>query len=248
MKDFILEACADSVESACIATENGANRLELCSNLIIGGTTPTLALFEEVRKRCNNTIHVLIRPRFGDFCYSDYEFSVLKKEILQFERAGADGVVIGILKPNGSLDCDRLRECMGLAEEMKVTLHRAIDVCRDPYEALEQAVELGMDYILTSGQEETCLQGAECIAKLKEKAKGRIAVMAGSGMKAEVIEEIHKKTGVKQFHMSGKKLTESRMEYRKENVHMGTEFLSEFEIWQTDAEAIAKASALLRRL
>lgn len=248
MKDFMLEACVDSAESACIATENGAMRLELCANLVIGGTTPTLALFQEVRKRCSNTINVLIRPRFGDFCYSDYEFEIIKKEISQFEKAGADGVVIGILKPDGSLDCDRMRECMGLAEKMQVTLHRAIDVCKDPYEALEQSVGLGIDTILTSGQEDHCLKGAECIKRLHQQAGGRITIMAGSGVKAENLEELHRLTGIKSFHMSGKKLVESRMQYRKENVHMGTEFLSEFEIWQTDAEAIGRAKEILAGL
>lgn len=248
MKDFMLEACVDSAESACIATENGAMRLELCANLVIGGTTPTLALFQEVRKRCSNTINVLIRPRFGDFCYSDYEFEIIRKEIRQFEQAGADGVVIGILKPDGSLDCDRMRECMGLAEKMQVTLHRAIDVCKDPYEALEQSVGLGIDTILTSGQEDHCLKGAECIKRLHQQAGGRITIMAGSGVKAENLEELHRLTGIKSFHMSGKKLVESRMQYRKENVHMGTEFLSEFEIWQTDAEAIGRAKEILAGL
>ena len=241
MKDYLLEACVDSVESACIATQNGAGRLELCANLVIGGTTPSLALFEEVRKRCDNKINVLIRPRFGDFCYSKEEFTVMKREIMQFEKAGADGVVIGILKPDGSLDCDRMRECIGLAENMKITLHRAFDVCRDPYEALEQAVRLEADTILTSGQEADACRGAECIAALKKQARGRITIMAGSGVSAENIEEIYQRTGVSVFHMSGKKVLNSAMTYRRENVPMGLSFLSEFEIWQTDGEKIAAA-------
>lgn len=248
MKEYLLEACVDSAESAVIATKNGAKRLELCANLVIGGTTPTLALFEEVRAKCDNTVNVLLRPRFGDFCYSEAEFSILKKEIMQFEKAGADGVVIGILKPDGSLDVDRMRECIGLAANMQVTLHRAFDVCKDPYEALEQAVMLGIDTILTSGQEDTALKGAECLKKLKEQARGRIAILAGSGVGPDTIGEIYQRTGIHHYHMSGKRVLESPMIYRKENVHMGTEYLSEFEIWQTDGEKIAKAAALLAEL
>lgn len=248
MKDYLLEACVDSAESACIATENGAGRLELCSNLIIGGTTPTLALFEEVRKNCNNKVNALIRPRFGDFCYSDAEFSIIKREIMQFEKAGADGVVIGILTPEGNLDMERMKECMELAGKMHVTLHRAFDVCRDPYEALEQAIELGIDTILTSGQEDSCMAGAECIRKLREQARGRIAILAGSGVSPDMMEEFHQKTGVRQFHMSGKRVLPSKMSYRKEGVHMGTEYLSEFEIWQTDGTKIAQAVAILNTI
>ena len=248
MKEYLLEACVDSVESAEIATKAGAKRLELCGNLVIGGTTPTLAVFEEVRKRVDNCIHVLIRPRFGDFCYSEAEFAVIKKEIVQFRNAGADGVVIGMLKPDGSLDRERMQECMELSKKMKVTLHRAFDVCRDPYEALEQAILLGIDTVLTSGQEDNCLKGAECIRELVKRAKGAISILAGSGVSPENIEEIYQKTGVVNFHMSGKKILQSPMKYRKENVHMGTEFLSEFEIWQTDGERIARAVSILEAL
>lgn len=248
MKEYLLEACVDSAQSAVIATKNGANRLELCANLVIGGTTPTLALFEEVRARCSNTVNVLLRPRFGDFCYSDEEFSILKREIVQFEKAGADGIVIGILKPDGSLDMERMKECMALAGRMQVTLHRAFDVCRDPYEALEQAIALKINTILTSGQEDSALKGAECLKRLREQADGRIAVLAGSGVGEETIGEIYQRTGICHYHMSGKRVLESAMTYRKENVHMGTEYLSEFEIWQTDGERIARAVSILKEL
>lgn len=248
MKEYLLEACVDSVESAVIATKNGAGRLELCANLIIGGTTPTLSLFEEVKKNCRNAVNVLIRPRFGDFCYSESEFEVIKKEIMQFKKAGADGAVIGFLKPDGSLDCERMKECMELAEGMRITLHRAFDVCKDPYETLEKAKELKVHTILTSGQESSALAGTGCLKKLKKQAEGKIAILAGSGITPENIEEIHNKTGITHFHMSGKRVTESRMIYRKANVPMGMDSVSEFEIWQTDGEKIARAAAVLERL
>lgn len=245
MKEYLLEVCVDSVESACIAAANGADRLELCADLIIGGTTPTLALFEEIRERVDIAINVLIRPRFGDFCYSDQEYAVMKREIRQFVKAGADGIVIGFLRSDGSLDRDRMKECIALAEGKHVTLHRAFDVCRDPYEALEQAVKLSVNTILTSGQEKDCMMGISCLSELVKTAEGRIAIMAGSGVLPDNMVQLREKAGIKHFHMSGKKVLTSRMKYRKENVPMGLSAFSEFEIWQTDGEKIAKGAKIL---
>lgn len=137
MKDYILEACVDSVESALAAAEGGATRLELCSNLIIGGTTPSPWLFKEIRKHTDIRIHALIRPRFGDFCYTDSEFAIIKQAVADFRELGAEGVVIGILKPDGTLNMEQMKELMDAAGEMSVTLHRAFDVCVDPYETME---------------------------------------------------------------------------------------------------------------
>lgn len=247
MKEYLLEVCVDSVESACIAAANGADRLELCSDLIIGGTTPTLALFEEIREKVDIAINVLIRPRFGDFCYSDQEYAVIKREIRQFVKTGADGIVIGFLNPDGSLDQDRMKECIALAEGKHVTLHRAFDVCRNPYEALEHAVKLSVNTILTSGQEKDCIMGISCLRELVKAAGGRIAIMAGSGVSPDNMTQLQEKAGIKHFHMSGKKVLASRMEYRKENVPMGLPAFSEFEIWQTDGEKIANGAKILRR-
>lgn len=247
MKEYLLEVCVDSVESACIAAENGADRLELCSNLIIGGTTPTLALFEEIRKRSDIAINVLVRPRFGDFCYSDQEYAVIKREIRQFVKAGADGIVIGFLKPNGDLDCEKMAECIALAEGKHVTLHRAFDVCRNPFETLAQVERLCVNTILTSGQEQDCLKGISCLKELTRAAGSAISIMAGSGVSPDNMARLHEETGVKHFHMSGKKVLVSRMEYRKENVPMGLSAFSEFEIWQTDGEKIARGADILRR-
>lgn len=246
MKKYLLEVCVDSVESACIAAANGADRLELCSNLIIGGTTPTMALFEEIRKNCDILINVLIRPRFGDFCYSDQEYEVIKREIRQFVKAGADGIVIGFLKPDGSLDCDRLGECISLAQGKHVTLHRAFDVCRNPYEALEQAVELGINTILTSGQEKDCMTGISCLKELAGAAGNRITIMAGSGVSPDNMKKLHEEAKIRHFHMSGKKILASRMEYKKDHVPMGLPAFSEFEIWRTDGEKVAQGAEILK--
>ena len=152
MKEYILEACVDSVESAMAAVEGGADRLELCGNLIIGGTTPGPWLFDEIRKRSDIRIHALIRPRFGDFCYTDAEFSMIKHAVEDFRKMGAEGVVFGVLKPDGTLNMEQMKELMEAAGDMSVTLHRAFDVCVDPIETMEQAISLGINTILTSGQ------------------------------------------------------------------------------------------------
>ena len=157
MKDFVLEACVDSVESALAAVKGGATRLELCSNLVIGGTTPSQWLYEEIRKESDIRIHALIRPRFGDFCYTDHEFEIIRNEVRMFRKLGAEGVVIGNLRPDGTLNMEEMEQLMDAAGDMSVTLHRALDVCRDPYETFEQAKRLGISTILTSGQKNSCL-------------------------------------------------------------------------------------------
>lgn len=248
MKNFILEACVDSVESAVIATRAGANRLELCSNLMIGGTTPTLATFRQVRKRCNNRIHVLIRPRFGDFCYSPDEFDIIREEVIQFREAGADGVVIGILKPDGTLNTEQMSLLMKEAGSMSVTLHRAFDVCKDPMTTFHEAKKLGIQTILTSGQEDCSLHGTNCIRNLIQESNGTVDILVGSGVDANVIPEIYKATGAYSYHMSGKTVLESPMQYRTASVHMGLDSISEYEIWQTSEEKIRAAVHTLEQL
>ena len=152
MSKYILECCVDSVESALAAQEGGADRLELCSALIIGGISPGIALFEQVKKYCELPVRVLLRPRFGDFLYTEHEFEILKKEVVLFREAGAEGVVIGCLTKDGSLHMERMKELMDAAGNMKVTLHRAFDVCAEPLETYRQAKALGIDTILTSWQ------------------------------------------------------------------------------------------------
>ena len=248
MKNYILEACVDSVESALEAQCGCATRLELCSSLIIGGTTPSPCLFQEIREHSDICTHVLIRPRFGDFCYTDYEFQVIRREVCNFRELGADGVVIGILKPDGTLDMERMRILMEEAGEMSVTLHRAFDVCVDPFEAMEQAKELGIRTILTSGQKNHCLDGRDTIKKLVELEDGIITIQVGSGVDAETIRQIQPYTGAHAFHMSGKQNLESMMVYRKEGVSMGVPSISEFEIIRTEQEKIRQACRVLEEL
>lgn len=245
---LILEVCVDSVESTLAAACGGADRLELCANLVIGGTTPSIALYEAVRDAADICTHVLIRPRFGDFCYSDYEFRVMVREVEQFRKLGADGVAIGILKPDGTLDIERMKVLMETAGEMSVTLHRAFDVCADPYKALEQAKELGIDTILTSGQRQICIEGKELLRELVIREEGQITIQAGAGVNSDVIREIGAYTGIHAFHMSGKKVKDSTMLYRKEDVSMGIPGFSEFQVFQTDTAQIRKAREALDKL
>lgn len=245
MKKPLLECCVDTVESALAAKEGGADRLELCANLLIGGTTSDINLYHRIRERCDILINVLIRPRFGDFCYTDEEFEIIRRDVKMFREAKADGVVIGILKPDGSLDVERMAILMEEAGPMSVTLHRAFDVCCDPYQALEQAKQLHIDTILTSGQKNTAIEGKELLTELVQLAKGEIDILIGSGVKASVIEQLAKLTGATSFHMSGKVTLDSPMTYRKQEVSMGLPLVSEYTLWQTSAEEIAKAKAVL---
>ena len=245
MADFILEACVDSVESALAAAKGGADRLELCGSLVIGGTTPNPWLFQEIRKHTDIRIHALVRPRFGDFCYTDEEFILIREAVKEFRGLGAEGVVIGILKPDGTLNMEQMKRLMEDAEGMSVTLHRAFDVCADPYETMEQAISLGIDTILTSGQKNICTAGADLLKDLVEKSAGRITIQVGSGVNADVIRELKPKTGDTAFHMSGKVTMDSEMEYRREGVNMGLPSLSEYEIWRTDEEAVRRARQVL---
>lgn len=261
MKNYILEVCADSVESALSAKAGGATRLELCANLVIGGTTPGYELFEQVKKETGLPIRVLIRPRFGDFLYSEYEYQQMLCDVCHFAEAGADGVVIGSLNADGTLNETQMRGLARAAGGCGITLHRAFDVCADPFGTLQKAAELGVDTILTSGQEAGCMQGRELIRQLvcatkDSRSDGRetaalpegVTILVGTGVVSSNIREIALTTGAHAFHMSGKKLMDSGMRYRNERVHMGIEGLSEFELYRTDEEEIRRASLILQEI
>ena len=242
---YILECCADSVESVLNAYSGGGNRIELCGNILIGGTTPSLCLFNEVKRNCDIKIHVLIRPRFGDFLYTYYEKRIIIEEIKMFRESGADGVVVGCLDKYGNLDFEFMKEVTEISGDMKIVLHRAFDMCRDPFFTIEKAISIGIDTVLTSGQKNNCLDGIGLIQELNELYGDKINIMAGSGMNSDVIENFLDRTSIKCFHMTGKTLLQSNMEYRNLNVNMGIEGISEYEIWRTDESEISKASNVL---
>lgn len=243
MDKYILECCVDSVESAIAAAEGGADRLELCAALVIGGISPGIALFEQVRAHCKLPVRVLLRPRFGDFLYTDYELQILKREVALFREAGAEGVVIGCLQADGGLHMEQMRELIDKAGDMKITLHRAYDVCADPIKAYEQARELGIDTILTSGQEKECLLGLPLLKQLDalQKETGGPRIMAGAGVTPEVIRQFREQTDITCYHLSAKKTVDSGMRYRKEGVPMGLPVMDEYSIFRTDSEIVAEA-------
>lgn len=244
-KTYTLECCVDSTESALAAKEGGADRLELCANLVIGGTTPTLALFEQIRSQTDIRIHSLIRPRFGDFLYTENEADIICREIRAFRRAGAEGVVIGSLRPDGSLHLEQMKRFMDCADGMSVTLHRAFDMCREPFAALEQAKQLGISTILTSGQAPSCLAGIDRMKELVHAAGNDLTILAGAGINADAVRTLLSQTGLTAFHMSGKEIRNSGMRYRNPAVSMGLPGMSEYDIWQTDPENIRRVRVLL---
>ncbi len=258
MTSYLLECCVDSTESALEAARGGADRLELCTGLVIGGVTPGPALFEEIRAQCDLPIRVLLRPRFGDFLYTAHEISVMAREAEMFGRMGAEGIVIGCLQKDGSLHMEQMRELMAAACGMKTTLHRAFDLCADPFETYERAAELGIDTILTSGQEKDALSGLSLLKRLGELAQEKEAsrtgkdiqgcleapaIMAGAGVTPDVIRQLLSRTGITRFHLSAKKILESGMEFRRQGVPMGIPGMDEYSIFRTDADVVARARA-----
>ena len=241
---MILEVCVDSVESAMNAKEGGADRIELCGDLVVGGVTPSLALYERIREKVDIPIHVLLRPRFGDFLYSEEEMEVLIRQAKMFSEAGADNLVIGCLTPDGRLDLEAMKRIIDAANGTPINLHRAFDMCRDLDEALEDAKKLGVVSILTSGGCATAKEGAKVLDHLKANA-GDIDIMAGAGMNAQNIKFMLNTSSLTSFHMSGKKVLESKMEYRNPNVNMGLPSLSEYEIIQTDVTEILAAKLVM---
>ena len=248
MENYILECCVDRLASAINGEKGGANRFELCANLVIGGTTPSLTLFRQVRKHTNLPVHVLIRNRFGDFCYNDDEIEEMCDSIKAFADEGADGVVVGALTPEGDLDEKALRKFAKSAGKAKLVLHRAFDMCRESFSALSKAKELGIDTILTSGQKGNCVDGSPLIKELIERAGKEINILIGAGVSADAIKKVYEMTGGTNYHMSGKKVIDSKMLYRREEVSMGLPSLSEYDIWETSAEEIAKAVRVLEEL
>lgn len=245
---YTLECCVDSVESAIAAKKGGADRLELCSALVIGGLSPSQALYRKIREQADIPIRVLLRPRFGDFCYTDYEHEILKEEVRSFRKLGADGIVIGTMKPDGTLNLEQMKELMEEAQGMTVTLHRAFDMCQEPFQTLEEAKRLGIHTILTSGQKNVCTEGMDLLKELVEQAQGKTEILVGGGVDASVLPVLAEKTKAKAFHMSGKVSIESEMQYRKQDVSMGVASVSEYEIWRTSEKRIREARRVLDHL
>jgi copper homeostasis protein len=219
---YKFEVCANSVESCVEAQRGGADRVELCAGIPEGGTTPSYGDIVMARKLLITTkLHVIIRPRGGDFLYSDLEREIMLEDVRMARRLGVDGVVFGVLTSDGDIDMDFMRQLMAESEGMSVTFHRAFDVCRNPFVALEQIIELGCDRILTSGQMPKAEDGVDLLKQLVEKAGDRIIIMPGCGVNAGNIAKIAQITGAKEFHFSARSKHESGMQFRKSRVSMG---------------------------
>lgn len=244
-KRYTLECCVDSPASAYAALKGGADRLEVCANLIIGGTTPTMALYEKIREQTDTDIRVLIRPRFGDFLYSEEEACIMCREIEAFRKAGADGIVVGSLCADGSIHMEQMKRFLEKAGSMHVTLHRAFDMCRDSMTALKQAKELGIRTILTSGRASSCMKGIGLLKELLSLSGNQITILAGGGVDADSVKMLLSQTSLTDFHMSGKKRISSGMQYRNLSVSMGLPGMDEYTLWQTDEESIRHVRTLL---
>jgi copper homeostasis protein len=244
---LIVEICADSVESATVAQAAGAGRIELCSALAEGGVTPSAGLIETVRRNTDISMHVLIRPRSGDFLYNDTEFSVMRRDIDTAGEAGADGIVTGILRSDGTIDVERTALLAEYAAPMSLTFHRAFDLCRDPGKGLEDVLATGASRLLTSGQARSAIEGASVIKSLVTGAAGRIIIMPGGGIDEYNIALLATGTGASEYHLSGRKQRESMMTFRRKGIFMGDPRLqSEYTARSADAERISTVIMILR--
>lgn len=231
---MLLEICTGSIDSVVAAQRGGAQRVELCSALAEGGVTPSVGLIRSARQVQGLRLHVLIRPRGGDFLYSRAEVELMVDDIRTARSLGADGVVIGALTAEGDIDVEACRAMMSATGGMSVTFHRAFDMVRDADAALETAVALGCDRILTSGLRPTAFQGIDTLRRLVEKADGRISIMPGAGVSADNARAIISSTGATEIHASARSRVVSRMLYRNADVTMGAKDADEYARMETD--------------
>ena len=218
----LVEVCVDSVSSAIAAQRGGAARVELCSSLIEGGITPSAGLIELTRSAISLAVHVMIRPRAGDFCYERHEFEIMQRDIALAKNLGANGVVLGILDLDGRIDVDRTRHLVELARPLEVTFHRAFDMTADLQRSLEDIFTIGVNRVLTSGGERTSWEGRAVIAQLVKQAGSRVAIMPGSGIKPENARSLVEQTGAREIHVGLRSPVESPMRFRNPRISMGT--------------------------
>jgi copper homeostasis protein len=238
-----VEICAGSVQSVIEAEKGGASRVELCDNLFEGGTTPSAATIEYACKAVHIPVYVMIRPRGGDFLYSDLEFEIMKRDVFIAKQYGASGIATGLLLPDGVVDERRTGELVAIAGElnMGVTFHRAFDMSYDPRKALEIVIRTGCERILTSGGENKAVDGRELIRELVVASAGRISIMAGSGINPVNVNDLVKYTGIDEVHISGKRRIDGGMIYRNPKINMGgLPGIPEYEIIETDSETVRK--------
>jgi copper homeostasis protein len=241
---MMLEICVDSLDSAIVAAKEGAERIELCSDLLEGGVTPSAGIIQKVRAAVSIQLFVMIRPRGGDSVYTNREFEVMEADIAEARRLGADGVVLGVLDYESMVDVARTTRLVRLAAPMQVTFHRAFDLTPDLDRACDDVIATGAHRILTSGGRQTARMGAENIRRLCRRAGSRIAIMAGSGINAHNAAELARLTGVTEMHASLRRRAPSPVRYRHNGVAMGARKNAEFiryELREADVRALRQA-------
>lgn len=241
-----IEVAVFNIESAMHAQKGGAGRVELCDNPSEGGTTPSFGVMEIVRQALNIDVYAMIRPRGGDFVYSAYEYHAMKRDIEMCKRASLDGVVLGILKPDGTIDKERCRKLIEAARPMKVTCHRAFDFTRDAYEALNDCLEAGFDRILTSGRQPTAEGGMDLIKELVIRSDGKISIMAGVGISEVNVIPVVSHTGVNEVHFSARTYKPSEHPRHNHLISLKDTLPDDSGKWVADEEKIKRIAELLR--
>lgn len=242
-----MEVCVDSVESAVNAERGGAGRLELCSSLLEGGLTPSIGLLQVVKQNVKIPVYAMVRPRGGDFLYSDREVEVMRKDMELMKSHGADGLVLGALTEDGRVDAELCMELLALSRPLPVTFHRAFDMVREPVVALETLVSLGFERLLTSGSDCTALEGLPVIKRLVEQAKGRIIVMPGGGITERNLQRILEGSGAQEFHCSARSNRDSAMKFRNTCVTMGASFSApEYGLKMADVSKVRILNAIAK--
>ncbi|MCP4450530.1 MAG: copper homeostasis protein CutC [Planctomycetes bacterium] len=246
MKPKLIEICVASVQSALAAQQGGAARIELCDNLYEGGTTPSYGTIKMAVERLDLGVHVMIRPRGSDFCYDNMEFELMQEDVKICKKLGVQGVVFGILRPDGQVDVERTKRLTALSRPLSVTFHRAFDVTSDPLAALEDVIETSADRLLTAGQQNKAPLGADLIGTLVKLAGHRIIIMPGSGLNESNIKAFRDRTGAHEFHLSAQETIDSQMTYRKQGIYMGSlSQIPEYTVNRTSADIVRNMVTLV---
>jgi copper homeostasis protein len=247
MPKILLEICCGSIDDAIEAEKGGADRVELCSALFLGGLTPSIGTIQEAQLRLKIPVMVMVRPRGGGFCYTDAEMATMERDATAAVENGADGIVFGILTASGKIDLERSKRIRRLIGDKQSVFHRAVDVTPDPFEALEQLVDLGITRVLTSGQKESVPQAVDLIHKLVERAAGRIEVLPGGGIQPYQVREMAEKIGCNQIHLTAWKTTADPSTHANPTVTFGGSLHPPEDRYQTtDSELVREIAGKLK--
>ncbi|WP_105903347.1 copper homeostasis protein CutC [Vibrio gangliei] len=241
-----LEVCIDNLESLHLAIEAGATRIELCSSLALGGLTPSYGFMKQAAKHSTVPVYAMIRPRQGDFLFSEQEMQIMLEDVRCAKQAGLQGIVIGVLQSNGEIDKTNCQTLIHAAQGMGVTFHRAIDQCCNAKQALEDIIDLGCERVLTSGLAANAYDGMDTISEMVKQVQGRISIMAGAGVNLDNAKTILNKTGVREIHLSGKSTRPSLMQSQTSRAKMGHDDVDDFAIPVTSKDIIQAVKAAIQ--